>query len=274
MPTAPRKRKTNQARRSRIGCLMRQAQTLLWVLLGVLVVLAIISARQNGLITWPSLPALSTATGTASRKPTRYPTTSSPSATLRPTAKLGPSTPTATSNGKHVGILAGHSGPQRDPGAMCPDGLREADINLTVAEKVVAGLQGQGYDVDLLEEYDDRLDGYAADAFLSIHSDACDVPEASGFKVAHVSNSAIPEIEDILVDCLYRHYEQFTGLSRHDDSITPDMHGYYAFLKIDPLTPGAIIELGFMAADQDVLVHRQDVLASGIISGLLCFLEP
>jgi hypothetical protein len=51
------------------------------------------------------------------------------------------------------------------------------------------------------------------------------------------------------------------------------MHGYHAFLKINPKTPGAIIEMGFMAADRYILVNRPDLLAEGIVAGLLCFLE-
>ena len=66
---------------------------------------------------------------------------------------------------------------------------------------------------------------------------------------------------------------RITGLPRHDYSITPDMHGYHAFLKIDPQTPGAIIEMGFLAADRDMLVNRPDTLAAGVVAGLLCFLE-
>ena len=192
----------------------------------------------------------------------------------RPTASNAPASPSPTSGRKRVGILAGHSGPQNDPGAVCPDGLREADINLAVAEKVVAALAQRGYAVDLLEEFDDRLPGYQADAFLSIHTDSCEVPEASGFKVARVSFSAIPDIEDVLVECLYNEYERATGLPRHDFSITPEMHEYHAFMQIAPETPGAIIELGFLSADRLVLVRGQDRMAAGITAGLLCFLEP
>jgi len=151
--------------------------------------------------------------------------------------------------------------------------LREVDINLAVAKRVVAALRDRGYEVDLLEEYDDRLSGYRADAFLSIHADACGIPEASGFKVARVSFSAVPEIEDVLVECLYQEYGRITGLPRHDYSITPDMHGYHAFLKVDPQTPAAIIEMGFMSADRGILVNHPDLLAEGIVAGLLCFLE-
>jgi len=169
--------------------------------------------------------------------------------------------------------VAGHWGPHNDPGAVCPDGFREVDINLAVAELVVTALRGKGYRVDLLEEFDDRLNGYVAEALLSVHADSCDIPEASGFKVARVSYSAIPEIEDIMVECLYSEYERVTGLQRHDFSITPDMHQYHAFLKIHPETPGAIIELGFMFADRRILEDEPGRLARGIVSGLVCFLE-
>lgn len=174
---------------------------------------------------------------------------------------------------KHVGILAGHSGPQGDPGAVCPNGLHEVDINLAVAERVVSLLRKRGHEVDLLEEFDERLKGYRADAFLSIHSDSCDIAEATGFKVARVAQSAIPDVEDRLVECLYQEYEHITGLHRHDFSITPDMHEYHAFMEIAPDTPGAIIELGFMLSDQWILVNEPDRLAAGIVAGLLCFLE-
>jgi N-acetylmuramoyl-L-alanine amidase len=139
---------------------------------------------------------------------------------------------------------------------------------------VVAALRDQGYDVDLLEEFDERLEGYRADAFVSIHSDSCDIPEASGFKVARAWDSAIPDTEDKLVECLYQEYEQATGLARHESSITPAMHGYHAFRQIALETPGAIIELGFMLADRRALTRDPGRPAQGIVNGLLCFLEP
>jgi hypothetical protein len=76
-----------------------------------------------------------------------------------------------------------------------------------------------------------------------------------------------------MVECLYEEYGRITGLPRHDYSITPDMDGYHAFLKINPQTPGTIIEMGFMAGDRYILVNRPDLLAHGIVAGLVCFLE-
>jgi N-acetylmuramoyl-L-alanine amidase len=99
------------------------------------------------------------------------------------------------------------------------------------------------------------------------------VPEASGFKVARVAASAIPEEEDRLVTCLIEKYAAASGLAVHQNSITFDMTVYHAFNEIDPETPGAIIELGFMGADREVLTDSSYLLAQGIAQGISCFLE-
>jgi len=184
-----------------------------------------------------------------------------PGDSLVPTSKPAPK----------VGIVAGHYG--FDSGAVCPDGLQEVEITLAVAQKVVALLERKGYRVELLGEFDNAILGYQADAFVSLHADSCDVPGASGFKVARVTNSAVPEEEDRLVGCLWNEYEKWTGLARHENSITPDMRQYHAFRKIAPETPGAIIEMGFMLDDRNILLYEQDRVARGIASGIICFLE-
>ena len=171
----------------------------------------------------------------------------------------------------YIGVVAGHW--QYDSGAVCPDGLREVDITVPVAQRVAALLRWQGYQVDLLGEYDEALAGYRADVFISIHADSCDIPGASGFKVARVENSSVPEEEDRLLDCLWEAYGATTGLAPHKGSITPHMRNYHAFRKISPYTPGAIIEIGFMLDDRWLLENKQDEIASGIVEGLVCFLE-
>lgn len=170
-----------------------------------------------------------------------------------------------------IGVVAGHW--RYDSGAVCPDGLREVDITLPVAQQVADILRWRGHQVDLLGEYDDALTGYQADAFISIHADSCDIPGASGFKVARVENSFVPDEEDRLVDCLWQEYSAATGLAAHEGSITADMRNYHAFRKISPYTPGAIIEIGFMLDDRSLLENGQPLIASGIVEGLVCFLE-
>ena len=196
--------------------------------------------------------------------------------TATPTVTPIPPSPTPAKPPKRVGIVAGHwsKNPRRyDPGAVCPDGLTEVEINLAIAQLVKEKLENQGYAVDLLEEFDEALDGYLADALVSIHADSCDIPSASGFKVASVLHSAVPEEEDRLVRCLREEYQEATGLSFHEHSITYDMREYHAFYEIASGTPGAIIETGFMAADRDILLNQQDKVAQGIANGIICFLE-
>ncbi|HHH40959.1 MAG TPA: N-acetylmuramoyl-L-alanine amidase [Chloroflexi bacterium] len=195
-------------------------------------------------------------------------------------ATLPPPTPTPpppTPSVPRIGIVAGHWWPEgsemSDAGAVCPDGLTEVEINKDVAERVVFTLRKMGYRADLLAEWDERLQGYQADALVSIHADSCLYPEASGFKVARVTDSVIPEEEDRLVACLADRYARRTGLRFHRNSITYDMTRYHTFYEIDPLTPGAIIEVGFMLADRDLLTRRPDLVAQGIIDGLLCYLR-
>jgi N-acetylmuramoyl-L-alanine amidase len=264
-----RRRSKRAWRKRAIGRMALHLRTLWWATLVLAAILTIVAIWRKGFPPVATFTA-STSTSASPAAPSPAPATPTPWPTLTPQ----PHRPSPVPKGKRIGILAGHLGPQDDPGAVCPDGLREVDINAAVAERVVAALRDQGYDVDLLEEFDERLAEYHADAFVSIHSDSCDVPDASGFKVARAEDSAIPDIEDRLVECLYQEYEKATGLPRHESSITPAMHGYHAFREIALQTPGAIIELGFMLADRRALTRDPGRPAQGIVNGLLCFLEP
>ncbi|MCK4315098.1 MAG: N-acetylmuramoyl-L-alanine amidase [Anaerolineae bacterium] len=176
----------------------------------------------------------------------------------------------------HVGIVAGHW--ENDKGAMCPDGLTEVEINLDVAQRVVYTLRALGYQTDLLAEYDPRLEDYRADALVSIHADSCvaypnATPPASGFKVASVEDSLVPEAESRLVACLAQCYAARTGMYFHANSITYDMIYYHSFYEINDQTPGAIIETGFMFNDRHMLTQRADLVAQGIVDGIVCFIE-
>ena len=169
-----------------------------------------------------------------------------------------------------VGILAGHW--QYDSGATCPDGLREVDITVPVARRVVELLQAQGYPAEMLPEYSDRLTGYRAAAFVSLHADSC-LPELSGFKVVGSSQGLAPGESARLAAALKSTYGMATGLGFHANTITPAMTDYYAFHRLDPRTPAAIIEMGFMGGDGKLLTQKQDLLAQSIAEGVLSFLR-
>jgi N-acetylmuramoyl-L-alanine amidase len=177
---------------------------------------------------------------------------------------------------RRIGIVSGHRGPENDPGAVCPDGLTEGEINFNVAQLVVGNLRALGYTVDLLDEFDTRLTAYQAAVLVSIHSNTCrNFGEVvSGYLISGPSARVTVRDEDRrLVECVSENYAVASGLMRRD-GLTEDMTDYHNFREIDASTPAAILELGFMLADREVLTQRQDALAQGITNGILCFLEP
>ncbi len=181
-----------------------------------------------------------------------------------------------------IGIIAGHSGSPLnpefdvDPGSVCDDGLTELSINTAVAQKVVQKLRAADYTVEMLEEFDPKLENYEANVLISIHSNDCQDygPEATGYNVASASaRNTTAGADDRLRDCIVQYYGMITALPRHL-GLTADMTEYHSFDEVSPDTPMAIIELGFMRNDRDKLTQQQDLLADGLTNGILCFLQP
>lgn len=188
--------------------------------------------------------------------------------------------PAAEGLGLRIGVVAGHSGPnidtgQPDPGAVCPDGLTELEVNESVAVLVADQLEAAGFIVDRLEEFDERLSEYRAVALVSIHADACVYinERATGYKVSGALETAVPDRTQRLVDCLADRYGRATGLSFHRGSITRDMTEYHTFYEIHNQTPAAIIEVGFLYLDREFLTRQPDVAARGIVQGLMCYIN-
>ncbi|MCZ7544357.1 MAG: N-acetylmuramoyl-L-alanine amidase [Anaerolineae bacterium] len=173
-------------------------------------------------------------------------------------------------------MVSGHRGSNNDPGAVCEDGsgLTEAAVNYSVAERVVRAMRARQYEVDLLEEFDDRLNGYRAAVVLSIHADSCAYVNdiATGYKVVTAASRENTAADQRLVQCFIDHYGAATGLGLHP-SITEDMTHYHTFGEISPHTPAAIIEIGFLYLDRRLLTQQPDLVAQGIIDGLMCYLE-
>lgn len=230
----------------------------LFVLMGVRLLLGGAPAAGGGLT-----PFNDSATDTPGPTPTPVPRMAQPD--------LGP---------PRIALVAGHSGINPsglpDPGAVCADGLTEVSITTAVAARVAEVLRARGYPVVVLEEYDTRLAGLRATAFVSIHIDSCEYINelATGYKVSSpLRPRGVPEEHARLSTCLSDRYASATSLDFHTDSITHDMLQYHAFGEVDPRTPAVILELGFLNLDRDLLVNGQDRVAAGILEGLSCFLE-
>lgn len=173
-----------------------------------------------------------------------------------------------------VALVSGHAG--NDSGAVCTDAdgqatLTEAQVNATVAELVAQQLRRTGVTITILDEMDARLSGLRADVFLSLHSDSC--VDLSGYKAASRDTSAIPDADARLIACIDQHYPAATGQSYHPDTITRDMIDYHAFKRIDPQTPAAILELGFLGGDRHLLENEPERVAAGVTQSILCFLN-
>ena len=189
---------------------------------------------------------------------------------LTPEAPLNAATP-STNQPLHIGIVSGHWG--NDSGAVCENGTTEAQVNLDIATLVQQKLTALGYDVDLMQEFDSRLNGYRAALLISIHNDSCDYvnEQATGFKVAASSYSRDPQLSNRLTACLTVRYADATGLPFHAGSITINMQDYYAFREVDPETNAAIIETGFLNKDYAILTEHPGLIADGIVAGILCY---
>lgn len=202
-----------------------------------------------------------------------------------PTAVPSP-LPTFSSVQK-IGIITGHSGPPlnpaftEDPGAICDENgdgipeLRELDINTSVSYRVADLLIQEGFLVEMLNEWDPRLDGYRADTLISIHTNTCENLGfgANGFNVSAWERSPMVDRDNRLVDCMVNYYTQWTALPRHYGS-PPDLVDYHAFRQVSIDTPTVIVELGFMFADRQLLTERPNDMAQGLFEGILCFLSP
>lgn len=168
-----------------------------------------------------------------------------------------------------IGIIAGHRG--NDSGAVCDDDLTEASVNLNIAEMVVANLRLRGIRTDMLDEFDERLNGYSGTALISIHADSCAYvnDEATGFKIAA---SAFTD-SSLLLSCMEDAYRTSTQLPFHANTMTADMLDYHAFREIGLGTPAVIIETGFMNLDRELLTTHADTPANAITDGILCFMN-
>lgn len=197
--------------------------------------------------------------------------------------------PTATqaSRAFHVGVQIGHYKNNELPDELwrlegstgtSGGGRTEVDLNFDVANRVAKLLRAQGVVVDLLPATVPT--GYSADAFVAIHADGAASSGPRGFKISTRWSSEVAVQDGILVDQITDAYRKATGLPE-DSNVTRNMRGYYAYSPRRPnwrtsnLTPGAIVEMGFMtnSADRAVMFNKTDIVAGGIVDGIMGFLH-
>ncbi len=171
-----------------------------------------------------------------------------------------------------IGIVIGHRA--YNEGFTCGGELTELAVNTEVATYLQQKLLKEGYEVVMLDEFDLALSGFEANALVSIHTDTCDYinDTATGFKVAAVMAQKDQAEAERLAACIADRYAQVTKMQYHYQSVTNDMSYLHAFSEINPHTPAAVIELGYLNLDQQILKNNPEELAEGVFQGIQCFM--
>lgn len=171
-----------------------------------------------------------------------------------------------------IGIVIGHRA--YNEGFTCGGELTELAVNTEVATYLQQKLLKEGYEVVMLDEFDLALSGFEANALISIHTDTCDYINdmATGFKVAAVMAQRDQAEAERLAACIADRYAQVTKMQYHYQSVTNDMSYLHAFSEINPHTPAAVIELGYLNLDQQILKNNPEELAEGVFQGIQCFM--
>jgi N-acetylmuramoyl-L-alanine amidase len=154
-------------------------------------------------------------------------------------------------------------------------GTPEWKVNLEIAQRAGAMLEGMGYEVEILPAV--VPPGYRAHLFISIHADGSNDPNATGYRVAGPRRDATGRASQIAA-LLEKSYGDATGLKRLP-TVTRRMQNYYAFNfrryehALHPMTIGVILETGFLtsAGDRLLIVDDPDRAARGIVEAVAAF---
>ena len=172
-----------------------------------------------------------------------------------------------------VFVDVGHGG--KDPGAI-KNGVRESDLNLSIAKKVEAYLKQKDINValsrktDIYHTIDQRIiasNKYGADAFISIHNNAASSSSVHGIESFYTPGSSKAEafIKEI-------HSTLISYTKAHNRGAHPEEYWVIEDAKI----PAALLETGFMTNPAELAKLKtssyQDTLARAIGDGIFDYL--
>ncbi|TVP92601.1 N-acetylmuramoyl-L-alanine amidase [Alkalibacterium sp.] len=173
-------------------------------------------------------------------------------------------------------IDAGHGG--KDPGAVAPDGsFVEADIALSTSLHLANRLQNAGANVILTRSDDtflslnDRV-YYAhraqADAFISIHYDAVEIPNSMSGTTTYYHSETEKELAESI-----NHFLTQNGPLRNNGVRQADF-----FVLRNNGQKAVLLELGYMNHDFDISLintdHYHQTIADAIFQGMSEYFRP
>ena len=185
----------------------------------------------------------------------------------------------------------GHGG--SEPGAVGPNDLREADLNLQVAERAAAALRAAGFTVVLTRDRDARLPiatrgeiALALDpiAFISIHHNAGIDAASPGPGTEMYHQIDVPDSKRLAgllyeesVDALEQFPVQWVSMSDAGAMVRPNSEGgdYYGVLRRPAGVPSVLAEFAYISngpeAELLTRADAQDALARSLVSAVQRF---
>ena len=172
-----------------------------------------------------------------------------------------------------IGILVGHW--KVDSGAVCENGIVEANVNEAIANQVSVKLSAMGYSVKLLAETDIDLINFRGPTLIAIYCKACDEESGStsGFSIGTTLKTSDMNAANTLAACMGEIYQKSTNLDFAYQIINSDHRAYPIFEVVNPKTPMIYLEMGSLFYDQAVLIDDSEKVANGIVNGILCYLD-
>ncbi|HAF62658.1 MAG TPA: hypothetical protein DCK95_10085 [Anaerolineaceae bacterium] len=172
-----------------------------------------------------------------------------------------------------IGILVGHW--KIDSGAVCENGIVEADVNEAIANQVSSKMNALGYPVKLLSQNDLDLINYRGPVLIALFSGSCEEqPEnKSGFTIGTTLSTSDLNTSNALAVCMGEIYQSSTKLDFTYQIISLDHPAYPLFDMVNPQTPMIYLEMGSLLYDQAVLIDNSEKVANGIVNGILCYLD-
>ena len=172
-----------------------------------------------------------------------------------------------------VFVDVGHGG--KDPGAI-KHGVRESDLNLSIAKKVESYLKQKDINValsrksDIYHTIDQRIiasNKYGADAFISIHNNAASSSSAHGIESFYTPGSSKAEAFTKEIQSTLISYTKAHNRGSHPEE--------YWVIE-DSKIPAALLETGFMTNPTELAKLKtssyQDTLARAIGDGIFDYL--
>jgi len=183
----------------------------------------------------------------------------------------------------------GHGG--SEPGAVGPNGLIEADLNLAVAERAATGLRAAGFSVVMTRDEDARVPivtrgeiALALDpiAFISIHHNAgTDAPSSSpGTEVFHqIEDSESRRLAGLLLEearsALAPYDVDWVSMGDAGAMVRPNREGgdYYGVLRRPAGVTSILAEFAYLsnAPEADLLTRTdvQEALAEAVVDAVV-----